>query len=74
MIKLNSYQVLKTIPWEKMDIEVITVETNHAGEVFAGTRYDIKEYLEDNGYVLVHTVGGDIFILQNNGYKIYLFS
>ena len=50
-------QVLKTIPWEKVDIEVLTIETNHAGEVFEGTRDDIKEFLEDKGYVLVNTVG-----------------
>ena len=36
---------------------MITIETNHAGEVFAGSRNDIKEYLEDKGYILVHTVG-----------------
>ena len=50
-------QVLKTIPWEKVDIGVLTIETNHAGEVFEGTRGDIKEFLEDKGYVLVNTVG-----------------
>ena len=54
---LNLLQVLKTIPWEKVDIEVLTIETNHAGEVFEGTRDDIKEFLEDKGYVLVNTVG-----------------
>ena len=27
-------QVLETIPWDKLDIEVIMVETNHLGEVF----------------------------------------
>ena len=53
--------MLKTIPWEKVDIEVITIETNHAGEVFEGTRNEIKEYLEDKGYVLVYTVGKDSF-------------
>ena len=50
-------QVLKSIPWEKVDIEVITIETNHAGEVFEGTREEIKDFLEHKGFVLVHTVG-----------------
>ena len=48
---------MKTIPWEKVDIEVITIETNHAGEVFEGTRKEITEFLEDKGYILVYTVG-----------------
>ena len=50
-------QVLKSIPWEKVDIEVITIETNHAGEVFEGTREEIKDFLVHKGFVLVHTVG-----------------
>ena len=31
-------QVLQAIPWAQVDIEVITVETNHAGEVFPGKK------------------------------------
>ena len=49
-------QVLKTIPWDKVDIEVVTVETNHAGEVFPGSKEEIREYMADQGYVYVYTV------------------
>ena len=52
-------QVLQTIPWDKVDIEVMTIETNHAGEIFPGTRQEIKDYLADKGYVYAHTVGKD---------------
>ena len=44
-----------------MDIEVITVETEHAGEVFPGSREDIRQYLEDQGYVHVYNLAGNIF-------------
>ena len=50
--------VLQTIPWDKVDIEVITVETKHAGEVFPGTRQDIIEYLAQQGYVHDYMIAG----------------
>ena len=53
--------VLKTLPWDKLDIEVLTVETAHAGEVFPGTTEDIRQFLRDRGYVLVYTIAGLIF-------------
>ena len=43
-------QVLKTIPWDKVDIEVLSVETNLAGQVTEGTREDIISYMETRGY------------------------
>ena len=50
-------QVLETLPWDKVDIEVMTVETHHAGKVFPGTIQDIRQYLEEQGYVYVYTLG-----------------
>ena len=51
------FQVLKTIPFKKVDIEVLSVETEDTGEVFEGTKDDVKEYLEQEGYVFVHRIG-----------------
>ena len=34
-------QVLKTIPWDKVDIEVLLVELEHAGKIFPGTREEV---------------------------------
>ena len=31
-------KVLKSIPWDKVDIEVLTIESNHMGEVFPGSQ------------------------------------
>ena len=42
--------VLKTIPWEKVDIRVMTVETHLAGRIFPGSREDLISYLEEVGY------------------------
>ena len=50
--------VLQTIPWHLVDVEVITVETRHAGEVFPGTRRDIINYLAYQGYVHDYQIAG----------------
>ena len=50
--------VLQTIPWDLVDVEVITVETRHAGELFPGTRRDIINYLASQGYVHDYQIAG----------------
>ena len=45
--------VLKTIPWEKVDIRVMTVETHLAGRIFPGSREELIDYLERVGYTHV---------------------
>ena len=42
--------VLKTIPWQKVDIRVMTVETHLAGRIFPGSREDLISYLDQAGY------------------------
>ena len=44
------FQVLQTIPWQLVDIEMISVETDMAGLVMPGSRQEIIEYLESQGY------------------------
>ena len=58
--------VLETLPWDKLDIEVLTIETAHAGEVFPGTTEDIRQFLRDRGYVLVYTIAGLVFSLSSS--------
>ena len=53
-----------------MDIEVLTVETEHAGEVFPGSREDIRQYLEDKGYVHVYNLASKYIFFQD---KIFSF-
>ena len=42
----------------KVDIEVILIELEHAGKVFPGTREEIHQYLEQQGYQYVGSLGG----------------
>ena len=43
-------QVLETLPWDKVDIEVITVESVKM--------VDIRQFLRDRGYDHVYTLAG----------------
>ena len=44
------YQVLQTIPWTLVDIEMISVETDLAGEIVPGSRQEIIDYMKSQGY------------------------
>ena len=44
------YQVLQTIPWTLVDIEMISVETDLAGEIMPGSRQEIIDYMKSQGY------------------------
>ena len=43
-------QVLQTLPWDKVDIEVISVRTINV--------VDIRRYMKETGYVHVYTIAG----------------
>ena len=45
------YQVLQTIPWHLVDIEMISVETDMAGVVMPGSRHEIIDYMRSQGYI-----------------------
>ena len=51
------FQVLQTIPWNLVDIEVLLLELIHAGRVVPGTREEIHDYLHQQHYVYLATIG-----------------
>jgi len=65
--------VLKTIPWDLVDIEMISVETHLAGLVWEGSREEIVDYMKSNGYIhRIHSslsgiseVRDDLFIRED---------
>ena len=44
------FQVLQTIPWDSVDIEMVSVETDLAGLVMPGSREEIIDYMKSQGY------------------------
>ena len=59
------FEVFKSLPWDKVDIEVIVTELVHAGEVFPGSRLEIIKYLESKNYQYVGNLFDDIFVRKD---------
>ena len=54
--------VLKTLPWDKINMTLIDVEVNHAGVIFPGTREDIQTFISSHNYPYTKSVHiDDIF-------------
>ena len=49
--------MLKTVPWDKVDIEVLLVELIHAGHVLQGSRDDVHKFLLSKNYFYLGTIG-----------------
>ena len=49
--------MLKTVPWDKVDIEVLLVELVHAGHTHQGSRDDVHEFLLSKNYFYLGTIG-----------------
>ena len=44
-------------------IAIISVEMNHAGDIFEGTEQDIRDFMDSKGYALLGTIKiDDIFL------------
>ena len=57
------YAVLKTINWDKIRLLALSVEMNHAGEIFNGSKEDIHALLEQNGFSYITSANiDDIFL------------
>ena len=52
--------VLRSVPWDKLDIWVVSVETHLAGLVFPGSRQDIIDYMDTAGYIMVSWSDNDL--------------
>ena len=52
-------QVLKSIPFDKVDISVIMIEMSHLGEIFDGDNDTLRRFLNDNGYIFYRRMSQD---------------
>ena len=59
--------MLKTIPWKRVYIKVVGIETagfNHAVSEFNGTKGDIDDLMTHHGYSNYGDAGYDTFYLK----------
>ena len=55
------FAVPNSLPWNEVNITLVSVEINHAGDIFPGTRDDIKRLLLENAFEFVTTATIDDF-------------
>lgn len=61
--------VLKTIPFDKVDIKVWDIETNHVGEIFPGTAKFLSTFMKKSGYKYHSSISiDDIYVKR--GFKV----
>ena len=48
--------ILKTVPWNQVNVTLFSVEINHAGKIFPESRVDIQEFMKKQGYKFHSTV------------------
>ena len=53
------FQVLRTVPFDKVDIKILDIEMNHIGQIFEGSASDLRLHLENSGYEAFMRVGID---------------
>ena len=63
------YSVLSTINWKKIHLSALSVETNHAGEIFNGSKEVIHGLLEQNGFSHVSSINIDDIFLWKQKFK-----
>ncbi|XP_023327396.1 protein Star [Eurytemora carolleeae] len=64
-------KVLKTVPWNLVDIWLLGIESNHVGELDSmESRSDIIEFMVAQGYRHIGTVGIDDFFVKPD--KVYV--
>ena len=64
----SEFPILKTIPFDKVDIKVLDVEVNHAGSIFPGSFKDIDDYLKLQGYDLYSILSSQDAIYVKRGF------
>ena len=58
------YPILKTIPWDKVNLNLLGIEVPHLGKVFPGSLIELKSMLSFGGYREIGSAGHDIFFAK----------
>ena len=59
----SEFPILKSLDWDKVRINILSVEMAHVGQIFDGTKQEIRDFLDAKGYEFVETVKiDDIFV------------
>ena len=62
-------QVLENIPFDQIDIKVISIESNHLGQIFSGSVKRLNKLMKKNGYIFWKTVEIDDIYVKKEFFK-----
>ena len=60
--------ILRTIPFDKVDIKVLDIEIKHAGRIFSGSHEEITNWMDSQGYDLYAYIAKTDAIYVKRGY------
>ena len=58
--------VLQSIPWDKVDIQVLVIEVHYVGKIFDNEDETVESYLVKQGYKLLQNLGINQIFVKNN--------
>jgi len=64
-------QVLKTVPWDKVNIQVLIIEVNHIGEIFKGSAKELNKHLKMNNFQFYKSLQIDDIYVNRKKNKAY---
>ena len=58
------FPIIKTIPFNKVDIKVLGIESPHLGKLYPGTFQELNQYLFEQGYDYFKNIGPDAIFIK----------
>ena len=58
--------VLQSIPWDKVDIQVLVIEVHYVGKIFDNGDETVESFLSKQGYKLLQKLGINQIFVKND--------
>ena len=68
----TEFPIIMTIPFDKVDIKIMGIESPHLGKLYPGSFPELTKYLSDQGYDYFFQCGDDITFSEKNMFKLFI--
>ena len=58
------FPIIRTIPFDKVDIKIMGIESPHLGKLYPGTFQELTKYLSDQGYDYLKNIAADAIFIK----------
>ena len=60
------FNILKSIPWDKINIDAVSIEADRIGELYPGTLAEVRSFMFSQGFMMYQKTGiDDIFVKKS---------